>query len=106
MEINVRKEHDNRMLGRKEIVVGAWFDGKTPSREEVKEAVCKKLNMNPELFEVVKVDQSFGAKECEVTAYEYQSKEAMEKNTRKSKEAKPAEAQKPAAKEEKKEEKK
>ncbi|MDE1824140.1 MAG: hypothetical protein KGI00_04260 [Candidatus Micrarchaeota archaeon] len=117
MELNVGKESDNRLLGRKEIEVRASFDAVTPSREELKEAICRKLGIHPDLAEVVRIDQSYGVKECSVLVYSYDNKESMAKGFRKkAKEGKkavaaPDAAPKPAqekeeAKEERKEEKK
>ncbi|MDE1851723.1 MAG: hypothetical protein KGH69_03490 [Candidatus Micrarchaeota archaeon] len=115
MELNVSKESENKLMGRKEIEVGASFDAVTPSRSDVKEAVCKKMGLHPDLVEIVRIDQAYGTKECRVTVYAYDSKEDMAKGfNRKGKEKKegtaPAAAAAPAkdekkeaAKEEKKE---
>lgn len=83
MELNVSKESENKLMGRKEIEVGVSFDAVTPSRSELKEAICKKMGLHPDLVEIVKIDQSYGVKECNVVVHAYDSKDAMAKGFRK-----------------------
>ncbi len=109
MELKVENEKENKLFQRKEIWANAVYDGKTPTREEIKEGLSKKLGLNPELVELVKIDQIYGLRSSKVLAYYYSTKEAMESHAKKKKEKKggaaPAE-KKEAPKEEKKEEKK
>jgi ribosomal protein S24E len=107
MELSIKNDRENKLLERREIRASAVYDGKTPTREEIKESISKKLSLNPELVEIVKIDQIYGLKSSAVTAYCYTSKEALERYKRKrgaKKEAKPAAAQPSTA--EKKENKK
>ncbi len=79
MEINIEKEHENKLFERREITAHATYDSKTPTRESVKEALCKKKSMNPEMVEIISIDQAYGSKECTISAYEYLTKEAKER---------------------------
>jgi ribosomal protein S24E len=120
MDITITDDHENKLFQRREIAAHAVYEGKTPTRAEVSESVCKKLNLNPDTFQIIAIDQNYGIKTSEIMAYSYSSKEAMQKFARKEKEKKakpgaapPAKAEEKkeakkeaAAKEEKKEEKK
>ena len=106
MEINIDNEHEHKLFERKEIAAHASFDSKTPTREEVKQAICRKKNINPEMLEIISIDQAYGAKECSITAYEYTTKEARERGAfrmgSKKKTAQPAAAKQEAAQKEEK----
>ena len=110
MEIKILEEREEKLFGRKEITFEASYEGKTPSGEEVKQEICKKLGLSPDLTVVIKIDQAYGKGLSTVKVHSYAKKEVMEKIVRKPKEAtaKKPEAPKPAPepKEEKKEEKK
>lgn len=112
MDISINSEKENKLFGRKEILFTATNAGsKTPSREEVKEEICKKLSLNPDLTTVIKITQVYGGNTSEVIVHSYSKKEAMDALVRQSKEkkgTKPAAAapnaeEKKEAKEEKKE---
>ncbi|MDE1855960.1 MAG: 30S ribosomal protein S24e, partial [Candidatus Micrarchaeota archaeon] len=60
MNIKVDNEKDNKLLGRKEISFTISHKGQTPKKEEVKVEICKKLNLNPELTVVVKINPIYG----------------------------------------------
>ncbi len=66
----------------------ATYDEKTPTKVEVKESICKKLNMNPETVEVVKISQEYGNKSSAIVVYAYETKELMQKMAPKIKEKK------------------
>lgn len=113
MEINITQDRENKLLGRREVAFTAEYESKTPTKEEVREGICKKLNLNPDSTEIVRIDQLYGQKASSILVYSYSSREQMQKLAPKVKEkkagaapaaAKPAE--KAPAKEEKKEEKK
>lgn len=103
MDIKIESENENKLFGRKEIHFTASYSGKTPSRDEVKEEICKKLSLKPDLTQVIKISQGYGNSMSEVSIYYYSTKEIMERLSAKRKK----ETQKPAAQPgEKKEEKK
>lgn len=115
MELQINSNVENKLFQRKEIKF--TLDAEiTPSREQIKVELCKKLSLSPDSTMVVNVDQLFGSKTSVCTAHSYHSKELMlkfepkylvkrvEKAASKAAgaEAKPAEAA-PAAEEAKKE---
>lgn len=108
MDIEVTREKENKLLGRKEIYFTLSYSGnRTPSKDEIKEEICKKLSLKPDLTSVINVSQEYGNSTSQASVYYYSTKEAMERLTRKPKEAKevkPAPAA-PAAKPEKNEQK-
>ena len=115
MEVEIISTTDNKMLDRKEVNAIVRFDGATPARKEIKEAVGTKLGLNPDMMVLNSVVNEFGVKQIRVIAHAYgdmkklkevepeylRKREGMEveKKEEKPKEEKPAEK-----KEEKKEE--
>ncbi len=101
MEIDVRKDFENKMLNRREISLVVEFEGSTPRKEEVKEEVCKKLGLNPDSTAVVKINQMYGVKKSEVLVHAFKHKEEMvepsylSERKAKSKGAEAGESQKP-----------
>lgn len=83
IEINITKDIENKLLERREIVFTASYVGKTPSKEELKESVCKKLNLNPDTTSIVKIEQRYGSMRSEVMVHSYSEKEAMERFSKK-----------------------
>ncbi|MDE1824866.1 MAG: hypothetical protein KGH61_00035 [Candidatus Micrarchaeota archaeon] len=77
MEVKIEKDTDNKLFGRKEMVFSASYKGKTPTQEEVKEEICKKLSLSPDLTVVVKISPLFGTSAASVLVHSYSSKEAM-----------------------------
>ncbi|MCL5100744.1 MAG: hypothetical protein M1122_02215 [Candidatus Marsarchaeota archaeon] len=88
-DMKVLKDQENKLIGRREISIFLSYEGKTPSRDEIKEGVCKKLSLDPEITDVVKVDQLYGSMASNVKVYCYKDKKAMDmfvKSEEKSKE--------------------
>ncbi len=79
MELSITSNKENKLLGRREIGFNVVQEGSTPSKNEVKAELCKKLNLDPESVIVVKLDQSTGVKQGHGSAHAYPSKEAVEK---------------------------
>ncbi|MFN7990913.1 MAG: hypothetical protein U0R44_02015 [Candidatus Micrarchaeia archaeon] len=77
MNVNLISNTENKMLERKEIQAEVSFDGATPKRAELKEAVSHKVGANPELVVLRKVSSSFGRKSVKVLAHAYSKKEAL-----------------------------
>lgn len=104
MEIKIIEEREEKLFGRKEITFETSYEGRTPSGEEAKQEICKKLGLSPDLTVVIRIDQAYGRGMSTVKVHSYAKKEVMDRLVRKPKEAsaKKAEAAKPAA--EKKEE--
>src|SRR5437870_2574959 len=112
MNIEIMSNNENKLLNRKEILFSASFAGKTPTKEEAKQEICKKLNISPELTVVIKISPLFGSTESEILVHSYFDKEAMkieqkhilERSIKKEKPKQAQAAAAPIAKEEKKEE--
>lgn len=79
MELSITSNKENKLLGRREIEFNVVQDGSTPSKNDIKAELCKKLNLDPESVIVVKLDQSTGVKQGHGFAHAYPSKEMIEK---------------------------
>ena len=77
MEIKIERDAENKLMGRKEISFTASYKGQTPTKDEVKVAICKKLNVSPEFTVVVKISPLYGRSEASILAHSYPNKEAM-----------------------------
>jgi len=77
IDIIVKKDVENKLLARREILCDAVYSESTPSREKIKEEVVKKLNLDPKLTVVAKINQLYGITKSEVSVYSYKNEEAM-----------------------------
>ena len=80
MDIQIKSDKENKLLKRREIDFNVVQDGSTPSKKDIKEELCKRLNLNPEAVIVVRVDQSTGVRQGQGTAHAYPSKELVAKS--------------------------
>lgn len=121
MDIDITSEVENKLLNRKELIISIDYEGATPPRKEIREAIGRKIGVNPELVAVRNITNEYGKQTIRIEAHAYSKKELYQKYEpeyiraryeAKKKEAKaeekPKEAKKEPAKEEKlaKEEKK
>ncbi len=83
MELKIVDNNDNKLLGRREIRATATSIDKTPTKAEVKEEICKKLNLDPELSEIREIKQQYGLRVSDILLYSYSTKEVMDKSVRK-----------------------
>ncbi|HID72298.1 TPA: hypothetical protein EYP38_00015, partial [Candidatus Micrarchaeota archaeon] len=79
LDTEIKSTSDNPLLNRKEIEAIVSFDGATPSRKELKEAICGKAGANPDLTVLREVNNEYGIKRVTVTAHVYANKEALSK---------------------------
>ncbi len=84
MEMNIVSDNENKLLGRREIKATASSTDKTPTKESVKEDICKKLSLDPELVEIREIKQHYGVRMSDILAYSYANKDIMSKSIRKS----------------------
>ncbi len=77
MNVSLISNVENKLLERKEIQAEVTFDGATPKRAQLKEAVSHKVGANPELVVLRKVASNFGRKTVTVTAHAYATKESL-----------------------------
>ncbi len=88
MEINITSERENKLFHRKEIRFMATYSGsKTPTGEEMREEICKKLSLHPNLTSVIKISQVFGNSSSNVEVHSYSNKETMAVFSRKAKDS-------------------
>ncbi len=71
MEVEIISTTENKLLERKEISAAVRFDGATPNRKDIREAVATKIGLNPDMTILNSVVSEFGAKEIRVTAHAY-----------------------------------
>ncbi len=102
MKINILSEENKTLLSRIEINAEIEFEGKTPSKEEVRKEISKLKKKNEELIIVKNIYTKFGLNKAKSLIYIYKNKKEMERIEPKLKK----EEKKEESKEEKKEEKK
>ena len=97
MELKLLEDKENKLFGRHELSIEASYEGKTPTRDEIREGICKKLGLSPDTLDIIRIDQEYGLRVSKITAYSYGSKESMDRFAKKYKEKKPADASPAAA---------
>lgn len=60
MDLQITQQRENALLDRVEVSFSVIGSGPTPSRKEVKEALCAKLGANPKLVVIDGIKQGFG----------------------------------------------
>src|SRR3989338_9474901 len=90
MELIVKNEKENGLLGRKEVTGTLAFSERTPSNKEVTEALSKKFNVPTEQVTVKHIYGSFGGITGTFDARIYSSKEQMKKIEPKTRRASPS----------------
>ncbi len=118
MELKILDKKDETLLSRTSIKADLTFQGVTPSKEKVQQALASLLKVDENLVVIKKIRTLFGQEKAEVIAYNYESAKALKNIEPKKKEkvekkgeaaeTKPAEKEKKEIKKEeaKKEEKK
>jgi small subunit ribosomal protein S24e len=77
MNVNLINTVENKLLERKEVMAEVSFDGATPKRAQLKEAICQKIAANPEFAVLRNVASSFGRKAVKVVLHAYSAKEKL-----------------------------
>ncbi len=77
MKVTVAKKRDNVLLGRAEYEMAIEFDGKTPARNEMRDAVIQNLGCNPDTTILKKTDSTFGQRKVTARVNVYKKKEDM-----------------------------
>ena len=77
MEFAVKDKKENKALGRQELSCEVKFEKATPSRKQLREALCAATGVAPELLVIVSARGSFGTNNATVIAHAYKNKEAM-----------------------------
>ncbi|MFH1520392.1 MAG: hypothetical protein ABID61_01985 [Candidatus Micrarchaeota archaeon] len=77
MNVNIISNNDNKLLDRKEVEAEVSFEGATPKRVQLKEAVGQKIGSNPDLMVLRTVTSNFGRHMVKVRVHSYSSKETL-----------------------------
>ncbi len=77
MNTSILVTTDNKLLERKEVSAEVSFDGATPKRAELKDAVGQKIGQNPELMVLRKVSSNFGRRVVKITVHIYSNKDTL-----------------------------
>jgi len=77
MNIDINADVENKLLKRRQVTFTAGFKGSTPSRKQVKEALCSKLGAHPDAVAIEKIGQPFGVQSLEGLAHVYASADGM-----------------------------
>ncbi|RLG51123.1 MAG: 30S ribosomal protein S24e [Thermoproteota archaeon] len=74
-DIEIVERKKNPLLYREEIILKFRFQGPTPSRKEVREAVVSFLGVNQDRVVIRKISQEYGMPEAKVLVMLYNSSE-------------------------------
>ncbi|MDK2795992.1 MAG: small subunit ribosomal protein S24e [Archaeoglobaceae archaeon] len=77
MEIKVESERSNPLLKRRELHLRVSFNGKTPSRAEIREKVAGMMNAEPSRVVLDYIKNEFGKREARIYAKIYDSEKDM-----------------------------
>ena len=81
--MEVVKQFDNKLLGRKEVLVNVETEGPTHARANVREEIAKKFKTKENLVVVNSIKSHYGSLNMFVSANIYDKKETLEKLTSK-----------------------
>lgn len=90
MEFKKISEKHNPLLKRKEVMVGINYDGSTPSKASLQQALAKDFNTDPKHIEITKVVTEVGRDKGIISLKVWETKEIPIYGAKA--EAKPAEA--------------
>ncbi|MCD6371527.1 MAG: 30S ribosomal protein S24e [Candidatus Aenigmarchaeota archaeon] len=83
MEIIIKDKKENGLLDRTEVNFEIVYENAPPKRPEIKEALAKALNVNPNLVVVEKIRNVFGMRKSVGYAHVYNKEESLNKYERK-----------------------
>ncbi len=97
MEVAIKNKKENPLLLREELTGEITFTGATPSNQQLKEELVKKLGAQQEVIVIRHIYTKFGGGKASFEAVAYKSKEQLDKIEPKKKEKKAAPGAAPAA---------
>ncbi len=97
MEITVKNKKENPLLQREELTGEITFTGATPSNQQLKEELSKKIGAQQEVIVIRHIYTTFGGGKAAFEAVAYKSKEQLDKIEPKKKAPKAAPGAAPAA---------
>jgi ribosomal protein S24E len=77
MNVDIKSKTDNQLLGRKEIEAEVSYSGATPSRTDLKQAVCGKVGVNPDMTVLRDVQTTYGKQLAKVVLHTYEKMEKL-----------------------------
>ncbi len=79
LEIKLNNQIENKLLKRKELSFTAYYKGKTPGRDEIKQEICKMLSLKPEATVIIGINQQYGVQESVIAVNSYNKIEDMKR---------------------------
>ena len=79
MEIRIKERQETQMIGRIELRFDVVYEQAPPTRQQVREALGKELNVSPNLVVVRKMHDVFGLRKSVGTAHIYGDEINMKK---------------------------
>lgn len=79
MDIKIISNKEEKLFNRSRIEFSMAYAERTPSKEEAKVELCKKLNLRPEFTIITGIHQEFGSRMSMADAHTYLNKESLEK---------------------------
>ena len=77
MKVTVGKKRENVLLGRTEYEMAIEYDGKTPTKSEMRDAIVQNLGCNPDTTILRRTDSTFGQRRVVARVNVYKNKEDM-----------------------------
>jgi ribosomal protein S24E len=77
MNVDIKSKTDNKLLDRKEIQADVSYSGATPSRADLKQAVCGKAGINPDMSVLRDVQTTYGKQMATVVLHAYEKMESL-----------------------------
>jgi small subunit ribosomal protein S24e len=83
MDITINNQYDNILLQRNEVTATMLFEGATPDRKQVQQAIAAQTKAKEKLVIITNINTSFGNSKAEVSAHIYKDEAIMFRNERK-----------------------
>lgn len=77
MDIDITRKEEEKLMKRTFFEGKVVFEGKTPSRTDMKKDVCHKLGSKNELTVISKILNDYGSERAKITGYVYDDESAM-----------------------------
>ncbi|MCK5107443.1 MAG: hypothetical protein KAQ83_01835 [Nanoarchaeota archaeon] len=77
MDLNINKQEKQPLLSRTAVIAEITFEGQTPSRYDLVQAISKKLKTKSDLTLVKHIYTEFGSQKAKIEAYIYEDKKVM-----------------------------
>ncbi len=79
MDIAVTSDKEEKLYSRRSIAFSMTYDKSTPSKEQARTELCKRLNLMPDLTIITDIVQDYGTRTCTAHANSYASKDALQR---------------------------